>query len=179
MPRRKPQRFSIYVGAVVGDWLVLDPNHSRNKRDRIMSLVHCERCGEVTKEVLRADLAAGRSRGCSCYQRQLLIESRHLHGAAPRDARSRTFRRWKDLRARYRGRYVREWDSFEVFLRDMGELPLGYVMRVVDRSLPITPSNLRYVPKKSATRKNVARDLKRQAARRVAGLATELPVTQI
>lgn len=98
---------------------------------------------------------------------------KHGHrGSGPRD-RTKTYNSWRAMRQRcldprhekyasYGGRGVKihaEWDSYEIFLKDMGERPEGKTLDRVDPYGNYEPSNCRWATaKRQARNKRVKED---------------------
>lgn len=93
----------------------------------------CE-CGNSV-EALPSDIRSGKVKSCGCYQRDITAERNRTHGLAG----TPTHKIWVSMRERcnnptcrdfalYGGRGIKvceRWNSFENFLADMGERPVG------------------------------------------------------
>lgn len=151
MPARKN-----YDGKKFGRLTVLHQSGYDNSGRNRVFLCECE-CGEYKRVVLSA-LVAGLTKSCGCLNR----EGNHkTHGMSK--IGSVTYRAWKNIRSRcnnpnnpdyhyYGGRGITvhpSWNSFEQFLRDVGEHPGGEysIDRYPNKNGNYEPGNVRWATK--------------------------------
>lgn len=155
------QRFSkLTVLSFVG----YSKNHSRIYRCK------CE-CGQITDSIA-ANLANGNTKSCGCYRSDFcsrIGKSGFVHGRKKPDL---TYSSWIAMRYRcnnqnsdhkknYHDLGVKvcdRWNSFESFLADMGERPIG---KTIDRINPFgnyEPQNCRWAtPKQQMNNRRISK----------------------
>lgn len=97
-------------------------------------LCQCD-CGATTVAT-GLNLKVGNTKSCGC------LNSEGVHGSARRSGRTPTYRSWQHMLTRCRGghphyggrgiRVHRRWQSFDAFLADMGERPIGTSIDRID-----------------------------------------------
>lgn len=90
---RKRNNTPVLIGEVFSRWTVIEafePQKNGGKR----WVCRCE-CG-VTKAVDQSHLRTGRSRSCSCFQREVVTK----HGGTSRHGNSPEYQAWKDAKNR-------------------------------------------------------------------------------
>lgn len=112
------------------------------------------RCGE-TVTLLNCDLLRGSVNSCGCLRREIVAARSTVHGHASRLNVSPTYESWHQMKRRcnninnaayenYGGRGISvciRWSSFNNFLADMGECPLGLTLGRKNNDGNYEPSN--------------------------------------
>lgn len=104
-----------------------DPKTYLNSKSKIRYLVRCK-CGKEFK-VLGTDINIGRTKSCSCYQKEMMSRTKKTHGKT----NTRLYRIWSNMLSRcnnpksskysyYGGKGITvctSWEKFEYFDKDM------------------------------------------------------------
>lgn len=121
-------------------------------------LCKCD-CGSEV-HIIRSNLISGNSSSCGCK------EGKFTHGHSVNGRQSRTYKSWSMMIVRckatsgesydlYSGRGIKvceSWHSFENFLKDMGERPLGMTLDRRDTNGNYEPNNCRWASAKQQAR---------------------------
>lgn len=121
----------------------------------------CLRCGRTDYIATSGDINSGRIKSCGCYRNSPEFAELHIvHGHARTQqghSKTRTWKIWAGIRKRcnnlahpnYGGKgisYDPRWESFLLFLADMGECPEGYEIDRRESDKNYTKENCRWVP---------------------------------
>ena len=138
-------------GSRFGALVALRLGEKRRKSDGAWWLCACD-CG-VTKSIAATDLVSGSTKSCGCQHRSRIGAALKTHGMS----KSRTYRIWNAMRSRcnrfhqdYSARgitYDKQWDVFENFLADMGEVPDGMSLDRIDVNGNYEKANCRWATK--------------------------------
>lgn len=142
-------------------------------------------CG-ATADVASLKLRRGKTKSCGCHRAAATGDRSRTHGMSKN---SRTYRTWKEMRQRcnnpnsdgyrwYGAKGVSicpRWDSYALFLADMGERPEGKTLDRIDARLGYEPGNCQWLVPLEQTRKqekNILRPVVDEVRRgRAAGLS--------
>lgn len=140
-------------GSVFFWWTVLSafPNPNPQSNGAIISYLCQCKCG-TQREVLAHSLRSGASKSCGCYNRLVTSKLKRIHG----EKDTPEYQAWKGIRNRcnnpknkkyycYGARGIKvceRWDSFPVFLADMGRRPSSnHSIGRLDNDGPYSPEN--------------------------------------
>ena len=134
------------------------------KWGKLLVKVRCD-CG-TEKTVYLYDMQKGKVKSCGCLNQELRVERATTHGMT----NTKIHRTWKNIRSRclnkdnpsfvdYGGRGIsicKEWDDFENFYRDMGEVPKGKSIDRIDNSKGYSKENCRWAtPQQQSLNKRI------------------------
>jgi hypothetical protein len=96
---------------------------------------------------------------CGCLHNERLTEHSSTHGKS----KSLTYTRWSSMHGRCKRnsyyahvKVCESWESFEAFLLDMGECPIGYSLERIDNAKNYESTNCIWIPKNEQS-KNTSR----------------------
>lgn len=160
------------IGQRFNRWTVISETDERRNR-KLVYVCRCD-CGSE-RSVCAGNLRSGISKSCGCLKLERIHDTKFLHGRGTKDP---TYLTWSAMRARcsnpkasnfsrYGGRGIAvcaRWNSFEVFLADMGERPSRkHTIDRKDNELGYQPSNCRW-----ATSSEQARNKRKTQTQRAA-----------
>lgn len=145
------------TGQRFGRLLVTAMSERRTPQGWAICVCLCD-CG-ATKEVSAHNLVNGHVRSCCCLVRETRGDNNRTHGKS----KTRTYQSWARMKARcynpnhdkyeyWGGRGItvcERWlNSFENFLADIGEKPIGLTLERTDNSGNYEPGNCRWATMK-------------------------------
>jgi hypothetical protein len=173
-------------GKVFGRLTVIGRAESENGRARWTCSCTCGGTAVVQGKRLRC----GYTKSCGCLQAEQQAGV-HMHNVTHGQSDSPTWRTWESMRTRcnnpkvraypqYGGRGIQvceRWMSFENFLRDMGERPVGHTLDRKDNNGNYEPGNCRWATPKEQARNR--RNNRRFNGKTVAELSEETGVNYV
>jgi len=122
-------------------------------------------CGK-TKSIRLSSLIRGYSASCGCYRIEQLKKNNSTHGYSRAGKVASTYVIWSKMKGRcknektkdfpnYGGRGIKvcdRWQSFESFLKDMGERPVGMSIERINNDRNYEKSNCKWATNKEQAR---------------------------
>ncbi len=124
-------------------------------------------CGKKFKCFLYS-LKNRNTNSCGCFKSKKISSIKYKHGHAGTITKLKnipettTYNSWSINKNKCKVResliekgikFCKEWESFENFLNDMGDKPLGYRLSRIDKDGDFEPGNCKWVPVKTRLKK--------------------------
>lgn len=139
----------------------------KEKGKKSVAICVCD-CGNK-KNITFAHIKNGGTKSCGCLRSEMSRESgklNRIHGQSAPDHRTAVYRSWESMKSRCRNHfdpsfkdygargivYADDWESFEVFFKDMGERPRGKTLNRINNDIGYCKSNCEWATAKSQQR---------------------------
>lgn len=143
--------------------LVVVSRSDRISKAGALWVCRCDCGGETVTTGTK--LKSGHTRSCGCQQKKAIQALSTTHGMSNK---TRTYKTWKEMRRRcmnknstqyqwYGGRGISvcdRWNSYEAFLEDMGERPIGTTIDRINSDGNYEPGNCRWATSKQQAETN-------------------------